>query len=248
MSVFGELRLENCLSLLPSSSPSSPLPLPRTVHVLLITPKSRSGPRASTFFTHMVWCSDALSLETPPTRLPPIRPHIRIFVWTRSYAFCGCAHIYTQVWTHTRVLYANKHTHSPTHTFTYTSSPQLPPLGSFWLTVPAPARDYGGRQGVEAVGRGDGLWGRARESEKEGWGLGPLSFINLNVYTSWSLAMRPLSFPQVSPSRICSPFLHRFSAGEEPSTLSKSGMQPSACLIRTMTEDGVVVERHYSVP
>lgn len=61
------------------------------------------------------------------------------------------------------------------------------------------------------VGPGEGWWefeARVRESEKEDWGLDPLSFINLNVYTSWSLAMRPFSFPQVSPSRICCPFLH----------------------------------------
>lgn len=61
------------------------------------------------------------------------------------------------------------------------------------------------------VGPGEGWWGfeaGVRESEKEDRGLGPLSFINLNVYTSWSLAMRPFSFPQVSPSRICCPFLH----------------------------------------
>lgn len=90
---------------------------------------------------------------------------------------------------------------------TYTPHPAFIPLGSFWLTVPAPERDYDGKE--------EGGWGPV-----EGWGvlrleqqrvrkrvggLGPVSFINLNVYTSWSLAMRPFSFPQVSPSRICGP-------------------------------------------
>lgn len=39
-------------------------------------------------------------------------------------------------------------------------------------------------------------WGRVR---KRAGGLGPLSFINLNVYTSWSPAMRPLFLPTSVP-------------------------------------------------
>lgn len=129
---------------------------------------------------------------------------------------------------HIRTVCKHTHTHTQVHAHVF---PCFSSLGSFWLTEPVPAKDYvenGGVEGLEVLGRGDRVWGHG---EGEGWGLGPLSFINLNVYTSWSLAMRPFSFPQVSPSRIRWPFLHPLN----PSEAMKHHPQPSnqACsLIR----------------
>lgn len=177
------------------------------VHVLLITSKSRSRPRASTFTAHMVWSSGLpwleIPLPNPNLRYPgPSRARTQVRI-ARLVGKCINARF-----ERLRMLYANISSYEERHLCTHTSHPAFVPLGSLWLTVPAPERDYDGKG--EGGGRGpvEG-WGVLRLEQqrvrKRAGGLGPVSFINLNVYTSWSLAMRPFSFPQVSPSRICAP-------------------------------------------
>lgn len=208
MSTFAEHRQETF-----PSSPSlllhhPPPPSQYMVHVLLITSKSRSRPRASTFSSHMVWSSRPPSLEIP---LPT--PTLKHPGPSRAWSVNASVPVLTHV--NAACMQTQAPTRSDTRvTCMYTSHPAFIPLGPFWLTVPAPARDY---EGKGEGGRGG--WGPAegwrvlrleqQRVRKRAGGLGPVSFINLNVYTSWSLAMRPLSFPQVSPPRICGPSQYR---------------------------------------
>lgn len=176
---------------------------------------------------------------------PCNRMHVCKGAWHLCCAGCECVSILKVITcTHTCVhskAYATIHTYIQTHS--YTSYPAfLPSVSPVWLTVPAPARDYGGKRGG-GVGLGlrEGWRGLRPEQgrvRKRAGGLGPLSFINLNVYTSWSPAMRPFSFPQVSASRICRPFLHSFSPGEAAKT-------PLPPLITAGISDKSAVRRLY---
>lgn len=179
MSVFGELRVETCLSVLPLSVPSSPFPLPHTVHVLLITPKSRSGPRAFTFSDHMVWSSGAPLLE-----IPPPAPTIKHPTPTNMCTGRQCmwfVHIYPiqNVNTCTHLLYTNITHHVPIHTHT-SAHARLPPLsfpgvllidsacsckGLWWKTV--------GVDGVGVLWRGEGVWGRGEGDWERGLRIRP---------------------------------------------------------------------------
>lgn len=193
------------LSILPLFAPSPPHQY--MVHVLLITSKSRSRPRASTFSAHMVWSSRPPSLEIPlPT--PTLKHPGPSRAWSANASVPhfnpGECCMYADTSTHKERHSCNVHVHV---------SSCLHTPGAFLIDSARSSKGLWRKRG------GRGGWGPAdgwrvlrleqQRVRKGAGGLGPVSFINLNVYTSWSLAMRPFSFPQVSPPRICGPSQHR---------------------------------------
>lgn len=171
MSAFGEFRVETCLSVLPLLAPSSPFPLPHIWFMCCWLPPS-PGLDPEHPPSPFIWFEAVGSLAgNPPTDSHLKAPCTPTCVCTGMWCL-WLVHASTypilNVNPCTRVLYMQTYPCICTHTQVF---PCLPSLGSFWLTVPTPARDYAGKQGVERVevpGRGEGVWGRGEgEWERE---------------------------------------------------------------------------------
>lgn len=142
------------------------------VHVLLITTKSRSRPRASTFTAHMVWSSRLPALEIPlltPTLKHPgpsrvcsgtcrtrgLQTH-PCQILTCADAVCRHKHIQGE----TLVLCA--HTRLILHSF---------PWGLFdWQCLLQKGIMMEKRRGVEVPWRGEGFWGWSNREWERGLG------------------------------------------------------------------------------
>lgn len=166
MSAVAEHRLETGLWVLPlfvSSSPSS-----YKGHVLLITPKSRSSPRAFTFSSHMVWSNRLLCWKSPNSHF--IAPCTCLHVYRYVICVvCACKHIQTQNVTHAVAIC--KHTHILKHTCPYMSYPAFLPWSPFdWqcLLQQGIMVENRGGGGIEVLGRGKGVWGRSKGEWERG--------------------------------------------------------------------------------
>lgn len=175
---------------------------------------------------------------------PRNRMHVCKGAWHLCCAGCECASIWkvsacTCARTYKRICH-NRHIYPNTLIHVLSCPPSLclsclidstrSCKGLWWKT--------GGWGGLGPREGWRGLRPEQGRVRKRAGGLGPLSFINLNVYTSWSPAMRPFSFPQVSASRIRRPFLHSFSPAEAAKT-------PLLPLITAGISDKTAVQRLY---
>lgn len=180
MSTFAELRQETF-----PSAPSLLLhllsrpPSQYMVHVLLITTKSRSRPRASTFTAHMVWSSRLPALEIPlltPTLKHPGPSRVCSGTCrTRGLQNASlpdsnpCRWLYADISTYKgrHLRYVHIHASSCIHSpGVFLIDSACSRKGLWW-------KRGGGGGGWGPVEGWGGFEAGATESEKEGWGIRP---------------------------------------------------------------------------
>lgn len=144
------------------------------VHVLLITSKSRSRPRASTFTAHMVWSSHLPSLEIP-LLTPTLKHPGSSQVCAGTYCTRGLQTHPCQILTRADAACKHKHIRGETLVLCARTRLILPsfPWGLFDWQCPLQKgimMEKGRGGGVEVPWRGEGFWGWS-DREWEG-GLG----------------------------------------------------------------------------